>query len=182
MARKLTKLEKFGLIAAVITGMLFFYLKNVYDPQQASLERSRDQLNRTIRDYNQLQAIEPLFQLRQTLESRRQELVGLEEEMAGLDIRPGLAEELIRTQHHLYRQLESRNLRITNSASLGEKTLRDFTWQVFRLNLEGGYSGFLEFLSELREYPYPTQVHRVHINGEGAGWPLKISLEIWVMK
>jgi len=52
--KKLTKLEKYGLIAAILVGGSFFYLKKVYDPEAASLQRAIETLNKTVASYNRL--------------------------------------------------------------------------------------------------------------------------------
>lgn len=179
MARKLSKLEKFGLIAAVITASLFFYLRNVYDPQQESFTQAQEQLNRTIREFNQLQAAEPPFQLRRRLENERERLNELKEQLAALDVRFGTEEDLIRNQHWVFRQMERLNMRILSAQPL--RTQEDlFTWHVYRVNLEGDFKGFTQFLRELRNHNTPLRVHNVTISGDVKAWPLQIGMELWI--
>ncbi|WP_045221265.1 hypothetical protein [Desulfonatronum thioautotrophicum] len=179
MARKLSKLEKFGLIGAVITASLFFYLKHVYDPQQAAFTQAQEQLNRTIREFNQLQAAEPPFQLRRRLESEREQLKEVKEELEALDVRFGTEEDLIRNQHWVFRQMERLNMRILSAQPL--RTQEDlFTWHVYRVSLEGDFKGFTQFLHELRNHTTPLRVHNVSISGDVKGWPLRISMELWI--
>lgn len=179
MARKLSKLEKYGLIGAVITGALFFYLKNVYDPQQESFTRAQEQLNETIREFNQLQDAEPPLMLRRQLESRREELAELEKQLAAMDVRFGTEEDLIRNQHWVYRQMEQLNMRILSANPL--RTERDlFSWHVYRVNLQCDFKSFTRFLHVLRNHSTPFRVHNVSISGDVKGWPLSISMELWI--
>ncbi len=181
MGRKLTKLEKFGLIAAVITGMLFFYLKNVYDPQQASLEQSRERLNRTIRDFNQLQETEPLFQLRQRLNSKNEELAGLEQTMAELDIAPAGTTDVSMVRHSLYQDLNNRSLRIIEVSTTGTRK-ELFTWHVFNVRARGDYSGFINLIRQLQTYDRPVRMDKIRVKGEVSPWPLDIGFELWMME
>jgi hypothetical protein len=179
MARKLSKLEKYGLIGALITGALFFYLKNVYDPQQASFKQAQEQLNRSITEFNQLQAAEPPFQLRRRLESQREELGRLQEEMAAMDVRFSDEEDLIRNQHWVYRQMEQLNMRIINVQPL-RKHMDLFSWSIYRVNLEADFNGFIQLLHRLRSHTTPLRVHNVSISGDVKGWPLRISMDLWI--
>jgi len=179
MARKMSKLEKYGLIGAVITGALFFYLKHVYDPQQASLRQAQEQLNRTITEFNNLQGAEPPFQLRRRLESRQEELQELQDEMAAMDVRFGVEEDLIRNQHWVYRQMEQLNMRILSVQPLRRYTDL-FTWNIYRVSLEADFNGFTELLHKLRSHTTPLRVHNVSISGDVTGWPLRISMDLWI--
>ncbi|WP_031388212.1 hypothetical protein [Desulfonatronum thiodismutans] len=180
MARKLTKLEKFGLIAAVITGMLFFYLKHVYDPQQRALVRAREQLNRSITQLNEMQAAEQPFQLRRRLESQRETLAELEQELNVLDIRVGDEEALIRAQHWAYQEMERRNLRVLNVVPQSE-VKKFFTWRVFRVTAEGDFAGFIALLRDLRSHSTPMLVEQVSISREDKPWVLRIVMDLWIM-
>jgi len=180
MKRKLTKLEKFGLIAAVVAGILFFYLKNVYDPQQRSLERAREQLNRTIRDYNQLQAAEPLFQLRGRLQGREQEQDRIKQALAALQIGGTNPQEFARTKQWVYREMERLNMRVLN-VTPGGRRQELFDWHVFEIRMEGDFAGLVGLLQAFNGHPAPLRVDRVTVIGDQRAWPLEIALELWIM-
>ena len=179
MKRKLTKLEKFGLIAAVITGMLFFYLKHVYDPQQEALQKTQEQLNRSIRDFNALQAADPLFQLQRRLESRQKALEELREEMKVHDIHPSTEEELLRSQHWIVSLLERGSVRVLQVTPSGSREDGLFTWHVYKVALRGDFDGLLKLLRELPSHSTPLQVKEVVVGG--GGWPLNISMNLWIL-
>jgi hypothetical protein len=179
MTRKLSKLEKFGLIGAAITGMLYFYLTNFYDPQQEALKHARERLNRSVTEYNQLQASEPPFQLRKRLESRRDVLAGLEEELKGMNVSFGAEDDLIRSQHWVYRLMERLNLRIISVTPKGRRQ-ELFTWHVYSVRIESDFAGFIAFLQKLRAYTTPLRVDKVTISGDVTAWPLQISMELWI--
>lgn len=181
MGRKLTKLEKFGLIAVVITAMIFFYLKNVYDPQQASLEQSRERLNKSIQDLNSLQTSEPLFQLRRSLESKEKELARLEQNMAEMDIAPAGTTDMSIVQYNLYHDLSTRSLRIIEVAPADTRTDL-FTWHVFNIRAQGDYSGFISLIQHLQNYERPVRARKIRMDGENSPWPLDISFELWIME
>lgn len=178
--RKLTKLEKFGLIAAVVTGMLFFYLSHVYDPQQASLERAREEYNRTVRQYNDLPAVGSLFQLRRTVEAKENERAEWEQKLKDLDIRFGAPDELVRVRLWITREAEARAMLVRSILPAGkEKDL--FQWHIYRVVLEGSFGDFVGFLRTLDEYPMPIAARRIEISGDSEGWPLAITLELLVV-
>lgn len=179
MTRRLSKLEKFGLIAALITGMLYYYLTNVYDPQQKALIQAQERLNHSIRELNQLQASEPIFQLRRRLDSRKESLAGLEQEMKGMNVNFGTEADPVAAQHSVYRLMERLNIRVLNVTPAGRHD-ELFTWHVYRLSIECDFASFIAFLHGLRTHSSPLRVHRVNINGDAAGWPLKISLDLWM--
>ncbi len=181
MARKLTKLEKFGLIAAVITGMIFAYLKHVYDPQQAALQQAHEQLNRSIREFNRLQAAEPVFQLRQQLASRKEELQKVKEELESLNVPFGSAEDRIRSQHWVSRQMESRGLRVVQVAPRGLQQDELFQWHAYRFTVEGDFRGLIGFLRDLSPHAASMQVKEVSVNGDGNTWPLLVSIDLWIL-
>ncbi len=180
MARKLTKLEKFGLIAAVITGMLFFYLKHVYDPQQQALVRAKEQLNRSITQFNEMQAAEPPFQLRRRLETQREALAELERELKELDIRVGDEEALIRAQHWAYQEMERRNLRVLNVVPRGVEK-KHLEWRIFRITAEGDFRSLVSMLRELRTNNTPMLVEQVSVSREDKAWLLKIVMDLWIV-
>ncbi len=179
MTRKLSKLEKFGLIAAAITGILYLYLNNFYDPQQEALKHARERLNRTVSEFNQLEASEPPFQLRKRLESRKEDLAELEEDLKGMNVTFGAEDDLIRSQHWVYRLMERLNLRIISVTPKGRQQ-ELFTWHVYSVSIEGDFAGFISFLEELRAYTTPLRVHKISISGDVKAWPLKISMELWI--
>lgn len=180
MARRLTKFEKFGLIAAVITGMMFFYLKHVYDPQQQALVQAREQLNRSITQFNELRTAETQFQLQRRLESQKEVLADLERELTELDVRVGDEETLIKAQHWVFREMERRGLRVLNVVPQGTVE-RQFSWRTFRITTEGDFSGLIDLLRELRSHSTPMLLEQVTISREVRPWPLKISMELWIL-
>lgn len=180
MARKLTKFEKFGLIAAVLTGVMYFYLKQVYDPQQQALIQAREQLNQSITQFNELEIAVPAAQLRMQLESRQEALAKLEQELAGLDVRIGDEAALTRTLHWALQEIGRQDLRVLNVVPLGVEK-RQFNWRVFRITAQGGFSGLIDLLGELRTHNTPMLVKQMNVSREGEPWPLKIVLDLWIL-
>lgn len=181
MVRNLTQLEKYGLIAMVVIAMLFFYLREVYDPQQEALERAREQLNRTISEFNELASAAPAAQLRRRLESRQEERDRLAAELEQMAIRPAAPEELALSRHLLYSGIERNNLRLLEVTT--GRTQQDlFTWHVFRVDMEGDYRGLAGLLEELREHIHPLRVEKTRVERGSSPWPLKMSMELWIMQ
>ncbi len=180
MARKLTKFEKFGLIAAVLTGMLFFYLKHVYDPQQQALIQAREQLNQSITQFNELQAAEPPFLLRRRLEHQQEILAELERELAELGVRVGDEEALIRAQHWVFQEMERRNLRVLNVVPQGVEK-KHLEWHIFRVTAEGDFKGLVDLLRELPNYGTPMLMEQVSISRADKPWPLKMIMDLWIL-
>ncbi|MCW7754063.1 hypothetical protein OOT00_08695 [Desulfobotulus sp. H1] len=180
MARRLTKLEKFGLIAAVITGMIFLYLNKVYDPQQLAMQRAREQLNKTIRDYNDLQSAPPLFQLQQRLKAHREGVEELEKKLAARNMHAGKEERRMASLSWIYQQMEGRGMPVLESRPSGTRQ-ELFTWHVYRFGTRGSFSDFTYLLQRLEKSPLPLKVEAIEIKRPDKGWPLAISMDIWIM-
>jgi len=181
MARKLTKLEKFGLIAAVIIAMLFFYLREVYDPQQEALDMARERLNQAVSEFNELQSAAPAAQLRRRLKSRQEDLEQKKAELEQMEVRPATEEELARSKHLLYRSIENNGLRLLDVTS--GRTRQDlFTWHVFSVDMEGDFSSLTGLLDEFRDHIHPLRVQEVRVHRDGSPWPLQMSMELWIMQ
>lgn len=181
MARKLTKLETFGLIAAVITGSMYFYLDRFYDPQQAALKQAQEQLNRSVRQFNELQAIVPAAQLQMQLQSRQENLAKLRAELGALDI--SLAEGLqgrALTLQWVYQQLDVHGLRLLSVAPKGARQLH-FNWEIYQLSLAGGFSGLLAFMQAVAAHEQPILLDFVTVEKNQTHWSVNISLELWVL-
>jgi hypothetical protein len=180
VARKLTRFEKFGLIAAVLTGVLYFYLKHVYDPQQQALIQAREQLNQSITQFNELQIAVPAAQLRLLLESRQEALAKLEQELAGLDVRVGDEAALTRALHWTLQEMERQGLRVLNVAPQGMHK-QQFNWQVFQITAQGDFRGLLDLLRELRTHNTPLRMEQVNVSRGDKPWPLKIVMNLWIL-
>ena len=71
--KKLTKLETFGLIAAILVSGSYFYMKKVYDPEAAALKKTISTLNAKIGEYNKLKEPPNPEGLKRRLERQRGE-------------------------------------------------------------------------------------------------------------
>lgn len=180
MARKLTKFEKYGLIGATVTGMIYWYLQNLYDPQTESLKNAREALERVTRDFNQATTSESSFVLNKRVEKRKEELAELEQEMDALDVSFGEQSTLIDVQHKIYRLMEQHQLRILEVIPLGKKRDKLFSWHVFRITLEGDFGGFVDLFRSLREFSSPVRVSQVVVSGDVKAWPLHFAMEVWM--
>lgn len=180
MARKLTKLEKYGLIGATVTAMIYWYLQNLYDPQTESLNTAREALERATREFNQAVTLESSFVLSKRLEKRREELAALEQEMDGLTVSFGEQSNLVDAQHKVYRLMEQHQLRILEVIPLGKRRDALFSWNAFQITLEGDFGGFVDLFRSLREFSTPLRVSQVVVSGDVKAWPLHFAMEVWM--
>lgn len=169
--RKLTKLESFGLIAAILICGTFFYMKKVYDPEAASLKKTVNKLNQTIAEYNKLEEPPNLDSLKKKIEKQKEQWGAVSEELKAAGGRtddPAAVTEVLAQISRLARNQNMQVLKIT-----GIKEVKDelFTWAAVNIELQGRYQDFVQLIQALKELVTPLKLLKLNFergkDGEG---------------
>lgn len=161
--KKLTKLEKVGLIAAIVVCGSYFYMKRVYDPEAARLKRTIDKLNKTVAQYNQVQdtpSTKPLLRKISKKEGVLEELnITLRDEGG----RTGEDFEVTEVMQKINSAAKEQEVRVNKI--LPEEDIEDnlFPWKVFQVELHGKYNKIVQLISALKEMKEPVQVRNMEI-------------------
>jgi hypothetical protein len=161
--KKLTKLEKFGLIAAILIGGTFFYMKKVYDPEAAALQRVITTLNKTVAAYNDLSDPPPMPPVRRQAEALKEELAETTARLKEAGGRTGQDAEVTEVLHLINSvagQGRIRILQIEPKAPVAEEL---FTWAVFDLKMKCRYQDLVRLVTRLKELKEPIQVRNLEI-------------------
>ncbi len=169
--RKLTKLEKFGLVAAVIVAGTYFYIGKVYDPEAKALKKTVIKLNKVVKEHSSLKDISSIKSINNTIKKREkklEEIVYVLENTAKK--RDGEAEitELLSRINSL---AEQNRLAMTSIIPKGGIKGVLFAWSGFDLDMKGSFFSFVNFLSGLEKMSEPLRVKDICMerNGEKEG-------------
>ncbi len=175
--RKLTQLEKVGLVAAVVVAMSYFYVKKIYDPQAKALEHTTRELTKIGQELKSLQGVEPAFQLEGKLNQKKKELQALEESLASMVQTTESLAELNALKHRIMELADQCRLHIVSVTPKG--FLREiFEWRVYWVEMNGSYAHFIAFLEGLRDLPVLVQVGRIEMTGEKDGRSIHVAMEL----
>lgn len=178
--KKLTKLEKFGVIAAIIVAGSYFYMKNVYDPQAKALKKTIINLNKVIGKLNSTKKdTSPIEPVKKTIKKRKKELDKFESSLADISGKTGKESEITDVMSKINRLADKSMLGMESIAPNGETKGAFFTWAVFDLEMEGSFDSFMKFLSGLKTMPDPLKVQKINIaneNGNPAALKIRLTL------
>ncbi len=175
--RKLTQLEKFGLVAGVVVAMSYFYLQKVYDPQAKALDKTVKELNKVAEELKTLQTVEPFFKIQGKLDGKKKELAQIDKELSTLIVPSETEAQLNALQHKILKAAEHCGL-MTASMTPGGVEQSIFSWRVYRMELLGGYGQFTAFLDALKELPALVQVGDIVLVGDKEGRGVRVAIDL----
>ena len=179
--KKLTNLEKFGVIAAIIVAGSYFYMKNVYDPQANALKKTIINLNKSIGKLNSTKEnTPPVEPVKKTIKKRKKELARFESSLAGICGKTGKESEVTDIMSKINRLADQSMLVMESIAPGGEIEGTFFSWAVFDLEMEGSFNSFMDFLSGLKAMPEPLKVQGINIGNEN-GNPAALKIRLTLM-
>ncbi len=161
--KKLTKLESFGLISAILVSGSFFYMKKVYDPEAAALKKTVTKLNQTIAEYNKLEDPPNLDPLKKKIEKQKEHLDTSTEELKAAGGRtddPGAVTEVLA---QISRLAKAENMQVLKIARDVDEQDELFTWSVVNIELQGRYQDFVLLIQALKELVTPLQLLKLSI-------------------
>lgn len=163
--KKLTQLEKFGLMAGAIVAMSFFYMNKMYDPQAKALEKTIKELNKVTEELNSIKDVEPAEKLQKRKKAKEEKLDAVNRELEKLSLRSGTDEGLVRLEGKIYSFAEECGLLVTEVIP-GEPIEELFKWHVYNIKVAGSHRGFIMFLGKLKELPDPVKVEKISLSRE----------------
>ncbi|WP_321531410.1 type 4a pilus biogenesis protein PilO [uncultured Desulfuromonas sp.] len=161
--RKLTKLEKFGLIAAILVSGSYFYLNKVYDPQAKALKKTVAKLNSTIGQYNKLDEPPPLSPVKKAIEKKKQQCDALRQQLHEAGGRSGNAQETITLLDTVNRKAREQGLLVLQLVPLGPVDEELYDWESFELQITGFFPHLLQFIDSLKAMPQPIELRELSI-------------------
>lgn len=161
--RKLTKLESFGLIAAILVSGSYFYMKKVYDPEAQSLKKTIDKLNQTIAQYNRMEEPPNLDSLQKRIDRQAEQLAMLTEELKDAGGRSEDAAEVTEVLEKICHLAKEQNMLVVKIVRDKDEQDELFTWAAVRIQLRGRYRDFVILLDRLKELPAPVQLQKLQI-------------------
>lgn len=147
--RKLSRFEKFGLVAAILIACTFFYVKRVYEPQEARLKKTVDALNKVIGQINNLKEVPPQATVRNSLKAHREEIEALNGKLDGSLIRMGSDKGVTRLLSDINGKMVAHGLEIATLVPGGKVEDGLLSWNSFRIDMAGSYYGLLAFMRDL---------------------------------
>lgn len=176
--KKLTKLEKYGLIAAIAIGVIYFYTERIYDPQAASLRETTVELTRVIGDLGVTAVAPPVALIGVAIEGRRKELEEVKSDVLYSAVKMAEEAEISEQLSSIGRLVSQNRLTIKDIVPKGEVEGDLFGWSLFELNMEGSFHSFVAFLSGLKEMPDPMKVRDINIKRSGDTLQINMTLRI----
>ncbi len=174
--RKLTKLEKFGLIAAIVVCGTYFYMGRVYDPEAKSLAKTVSRLNAAIKKYNEMDEAPPIKPVQKKIQLRQQDLEDITIRLKETGGRTGDPAEITRILARITGLARKNRLTLIKMTPEGEEKGILFTWAVFKAELLGGYHDFRMFVRDLRQLPQPVRLRELNITSVGNAGKITINL------
>ena len=179
--RKLTKLEKFGLVAAIIIAGTYFYMGKVYDPQAKALKKTVIKLNKIIGEINSIKEVASAGSINRTIKKREEELEKVKSKLKDTVITTGKESEITELLDRINRLVDQNRLAVKSIVPKGKVAGALFAWSSFDLDMEGSFSFFLEFLTALREMSDSVKIQNINIEKNGdAVDVLKINMTLMI--
>ncbi len=179
--RKLTKLEKFGLVAAIIIAGTYFYMGKIYDPQAKALKKTVIKLNKIIGEINSIKEVASAGSINRTIKKREEELEKVKSKLKDTVITTGKESEITELLDRINRLVDQNRLAVKSIVPKGKVASALFAWSSFDLDMEGSFSFFLEFLTALKEMPDSVKIQNINIEKNGdVGDVLKINMTLMI--
>ncbi|MGI6656191.1 MAG: type 4a pilus biogenesis protein PilO [Desulfobulbus sp.] len=162
--KKLTKLESFGLIAAILVSGSYFYMKKVYDPEAAALKKTITTLNARIGEYNKLQEPPNPEGMKRRLDRQRDEEKQLADTLRELGGRTEGEAEVTEVLADISLKVQGQNMQVLKMAPREKPvTTRLYTWREVDIQLRGRFYDFVVLLDRLKQMKRPVQLREMKI-------------------
>ena len=179
--RKLTKLEKFGLVAAIIIAGTYFYMGKIYDPQAKALKKTVIKLNKIIGEINSIKEVASAGSINRTIKKREEELEKVKSELKDTVITTGKESEITELLSMINSLVDQNRLVVKSIVPKGKVAGALFAWSSFDLDMEGSFYFFLEFLTALKEILDSVKIQNINIEKNGdVGDVLKINMTLMI--
>jgi Tfp pilus assembly protein PilO len=177
--RRLSGFEKVGLMAMLVIACTFFYMKRAYEPQEKVLKKTVEKLNKVIREINSLEETPSAAALKRTIKKRRQKLADISDELEGTAVRTGAEHEVTELLSDINRLLETNRLALNAVAPQGKVAGALLEWNLFEMDMEGGFYDFMRFLTGLLKRPDAVKIDSIHME-KGVNQDLHITMHLMI--
>ncbi len=162
--KKLTKLESFGLIAAILVSGSYFYMKKVYDPEAAALKKTIISLNAKIGAYNKLQEPPNSEGAKKKLAQRREEEKKTAAVLKAAGGRTEAAAEVTEVLAEISVKAQRENMQVLKLTP-EEKSITTplYSWKQVNIQLRGQFSDFVVLVERLKAMARPVQLRDLKI-------------------
>lgn len=179
--KKLTQLEKFGLIAAIVVCGSYFYMKKIYDPEAESLKKTVAKLNQTIGEYNKLEDPPPLEPLRKRLQGESEKLEEATRQLRQAGGRTDADAEVTAILATVTTLAHQRNMGVVKITPGQDHKDDLFTWKSFEVVLHGSYGNLIALIETLRRIEQPVQFKNLQVKPQQGGpGPLLVTATILI--
>jgi Na+-translocating ferredoxin:NAD+ oxidoreductase RnfG subunit len=180
MKKKLTNLEKFGLIAAVIIAGSYFYLGKVYDPQMKKLKKTISEHNKIVSRINALDAFESELIYEKKIEKAKKEVKALDEKLEQLTMKSSTDKSaLLLLEKKLVKTAENSGIIFESITPNGE--IKDlFNWHIYNMKANCRFISLINFLKKIRDFKDPAQIGKLKIEKTDKSGILKIEMEVMI--
>ena len=179
--KKLTKLEKFGLVAAIIIAGTYFYMGKIYDPQAKALKKTVIKLNKIIGEINSIKEVSSVESINRTIKKRKKELEKVKSKLKDTVITTGKESEITELLSMINSLVDQNRLVVKSIVPKGKVAGALFAWSSFDLDMEGSFYFFLEFLTALKEILDSVKIQNINIEKNGdVGDVLKINMTLMI--
>ncbi|MDY0359937.1 MAG: hypothetical protein RBR08_00635 [Desulforegulaceae bacterium] len=180
MKKKLTNLEKFGLIAAVIIAASYFYLGKVYDPQLKKLKKTITEHNKIVAKINSLGEFESELIYKKKIEKAQKELDELNEQLNELTMKSSSDKSALSLlEKKLVKTGEISGIIFESISPCGE--INDlFNWHVYLVKGNCRFNGLINFFKKIKDFKDPAQIGKFKIEKTDKSGILKIEMEVMI--
>jgi Tfp pilus assembly protein PilO len=177
--RKLSRFEKFGLMAAVIIAFTFLYVKKVYEPQEARLKKTIASLNNVVGQINNLKDVPPPATVKRNLKRYREKLEAVSAKLEGSQMHTGADREVTLLLSAINKKITRNGLRVNALTPGGTSTDELLVWNLFQMDLEGSFHGFLQFMRDLKDFQDAVKIENLQME-KSEDRPLHLPLNLMI--
>nr|WP_320013182.1 type 4a pilus biogenesis protein PilO [uncultured Desulfobulbus sp.] len=161
--KKLTKLESFGLIAAILVSGSYFYMKKVYDPEAKALKKTISRLNQKIGAYNKLQEPPNPAGLKKRLERKTAEEKEMAAALHAAGGRTDAESEVTEILAEISLMAQRENMQVLKLIP-GDTVETDvYKWRKVELQLRGQFYNFVVLIERLKLMAQPLELRQLEI-------------------
>ncbi|MBM9612855.1 type 4a pilus biogenesis protein PilO [Desulfobulbus rhabdoformis] len=161
--KKLTKLESFGLIAAILVSGSYFYMKKVYDPEAKALKKTISRLNKKIGAYNRLQEPPNPAGLKRRLERQHDEEKKMAAALHAAGGRTDAESEVTEILAEISLMAQHENMQVLKLIPKETEVTDVYKWKKVDLQLRGQFYDFVVLIERLKQMTRPLELRQLRI-------------------
>lgn len=166
--KKLTKLESYGVIAAILVSGSYFYMKKIYDPEAAALKKTINTLNTKVKEYNNQQEPPNPEGLKKKLDRQREEEKKMAEMVKAAGGRTDNNAEVTEALSEISLKAQEQGIQVLKLTRLDTTVVTAlYEWEEVKIELRCRFYDFVTLVHRLKEMPRPVQLREMMITRDG---------------